>query len=256
MRKKKTVLLTAGAVALTVAGLFAGSVLAYMMDSEDNINTFSVGDIEIVASEPSWPTEDTDGNGVPDESELLTPYEEVDKDPRITNTGINDAVVFFRMYVPAEELTLIGDDGSRSDPTLSDLVWFKQDGDSADLHENHFDENWTLISQEVIEKGIDGTNDEGAAVCYVFGYNTRLARGDSTTNLFDKIQNKKYGSATIAGKEVETILIDGFGIQADNLWKEDGTYLSTDGTISKDDLTYIYNLFFNQNRGRLEGGHV
>lgn len=253
MAKKKRIA-AVGAGVLAAGALFAGMMFAYQTDLEAGINKVVTGDVHINAWEPNWPTEDTNNNGVPDEAELVIPYETLTKDPRIQNTGTNDAIVFFKVTAPVEELTLISDDGKRGDPALTDLFWFKQDGDADTLHENNFNDNWirlTALDGQIVD--CSDVNEEGKGLTYIFGYHTRLTTRDITTTLFDKIQNKKYGSKTIGPNEVETIKLEAYAIQADDVLRS-GIEVPTDGSLSEQDLTYLYQAFFNQNSGNLKTG--
>lgn len=257
--RKRFAMCVTGALAL---GCMAGGILAYQTDTDVSGNRFTIGNVRITAMEPKFPTRDTDRDTVPDECEDLTPFEEVTKDPRIQNTGKNDCIVFFRMTAPVEELTLVNDDGTRGQTALNDLFWFKMASDSASLHANHFNPNWIRLD------GVDGQivscagiNDEGRGKVYIFGYHVRLKPSQYTDNLFDKVQNKKYGSRTIRGEEIEQVRLESFAIQADDICssgmvgsKPVSIKLQTGGQLSKADLTYIYKAFVNQNEATVGRG--
>lgn len=247
-------------------GMLVGGILAYQTNNDMAGNVFSTGDVKIASWEPKFPTEDKDKgsgekgkDGVPDDCELVIPFETISKDPRIKNTGTNDVVVFFRMTAPVEDLTLIHDDGTRTEAEPCDLFWFKQEADSEDSHQNNFNPGWqelTAIDQQFVD--CEGINEEGRGKVYIFGYKTRLENNEVTSTLFDKVQNKKYGSRTISANEVEQIRLESFAIQADNLLRN-GQPINTAGEISEADLTYIYEQFVNQNTGTvgaLTGGGV
>ena len=234
-------------VVLLSLSLIVRGLYAYFTDIDDNINVFTIGDVHIKAWEPAFPTEDTDGNGVPDECELLIPHETIPKDPRIKNTGTNDAVVFFKVTAPVELINVISDDGSRLGEKEEDLFYFKQAEDSEDTHQNHFDENWielTSLDREIV--GCAECNEEGKGFTYIFGYHTRLDTGEETSTLFDKVQNKKYGTRTVSANEVEQIRIEAYAVQADDIHRS-GIEVNTSGTLTEEDLTYIYQVFINQN---------
>lgn len=250
-RSLKALTLVLGLVAVTgIIGATAG-IAAYQTDLEDSGNIFTIGEVQIEQSEPGFPTVDDpdDGRtpGVPDECELVIPYDEITKDPRITNVGINDAIVFFRITAPVETLTLIGDDGSRETDVESDLFWFKQASDSVDLHQNNFNPNFvelTTLDQKIVS--CEGVNNEGKGKTYIFGWHEILEPGDSTETLFDKVQNKKYGSRTIGADEIERIKIEAFAIQAEYI-QRNGADMDTTGELDEDELTHIYQIFINQN---------
>ncbi|MCC8163994.1 MAG: hypothetical protein LIO86_12720 [Lachnospiraceae bacterium] len=243
--------LTASIALILGTAMIVSGIYAYMTNAKTSVNKVTIGDVHIKAWEPGWPTKDEDENGVPDESELLVPYDEVAKDPRIQNTGTNDCIVFFKITSPVEELVVIEDDGTRHAAADADLFYFKQTEDSADVHANHWDENWielTELDREFVT--CEETNAEKKGYTYIFGYHVRLAADDITTNLFDKIQNKKYGSHTISANETETIKIEAYAIQADEILRN-GTAMDTSGELTREQLTSIYQVFFNQNADRL-----
>lgn len=246
----------AAAIACIAAALAGGMVLggavAYFTDRDTGTNRLRIGNVQIEAWEPGFPTEDDDQDGVPDENELVIPYETITTDPRIRNTGKNDAIVFFKVTSPVEMLTLIDDSGTRHDEALEELFWFKQKNDPDDLHQNNFNSDWirlTDLDGEIVD--CEGINDEGRGYVYIFGYHVRLEPGERTTTLFDKVQNKKYGSKTIAANEKELIRIEPYAIQADDIL-ESGITIDTTGEISATDLSYIYQTFFNQNVDTLQ----
>lgn len=248
---------------LTLALVFTiGGTLAYMASNEEAGNTFTIGSVHIKTTETEYPATDEDGdgvpetpktdenkNGIPDDNESLVPYEEEPKNPVIHNTGINDAIVFMKVTVPAEEIIEIDDNGNRKDKTESDIFWFKMNSDDKDTaHANNYDKaNWvelTDFSGNLVDNA--DCNKEGRGREYLFAYKTKVAPGDQTTALFEKIQNKKYGSTTIRPDEIESITIDSYAIQADSLYRN-GQLIDTSGTVSDDDLAYIYQVYFNQN---------
>lgn len=246
-KKRKWMIPILAVAGMLAVSLFAGGVIAYMTHRDGLVNTFTVGDVHIKAWEPRFPTGDKDGNGVPDECELVIPYQTILKDPRIKNTGKNDAVVFFKVTSPVELVNLIMDDGTRPGKQKADLFWFKQADDPDSLHRNHFNGNWVEL------KGIDNQfvkcascNEEGDGYTYIFGYHERVAPGGITETLFDKVQNKKYGSETIKADEAEQIRVEAYAVQADDVQK-DGIVVGTDGELPEETLTYIFQAFCSQN---------
>ena len=253
MRYKTQILTFLAVITLAIAIIFGYMWgYAYLSDRDDGINVVTIGNVKIHAYEPTFPTKDDDNDGVPDDCELVIPYEEINKDPKIKNTGKNDAVVFFKITAPAEMITAIDDNGKRQAEALTDLFWFKQKNDPDTFHQNNFNINWielkTLDHKNVKEATC---NLEGNGYTYIFGYHTRIREGEITANLFDKVQNKKYGSRTISANEVETIKVDAYAIQADDIQKA-GIDIDTTAEISEENLTYIYNTFINQNKNQLK----
>lgn len=106
--KKKTILMAAIAVML-VAVLVVGGTLAYFTDKTDPVkNTFTVGNVAIDLTEPSWNA---------DESHTLYPGASYAKDPTITvKEGSQDAYVFLEINMNkyASLINLIGVDAYKN----------------------------------------------------------------------------------------------------------------------------------------------
>ena len=106
MRKKRIgkqvmiiVLLVVAATA-TVRG-----ISAYFTDAQEKTNTLTVGNVKTGLEEPDW-------DKVPsDEKTDLTPNQTVKKDPRITNTGTNDAYAYLEVQNPVRNIITGGADG-------------------------------------------------------------------------------------------------------------------------------------------------
>lgn len=248
---KKSVL---AAIAGTAAAfLVIGGVYAYMSDAGKAGNVFTVGKISITAQEPKFPTKDSNGNGVPDACEKMIPYREIDKNPSITNTGKNPALVYMEVYVPVENIIELKDSGDAVTGD-DDLFWFKNASDSEDSHKNSYDStNWLELKdfekdKVAMPESIVGKDNNTTMKKYVFAYKTVLDPGKKTTDLFGKIQNKRYGSAEIGPDEVENIIIRSYAIQSD--------YAVTDGNLetpSSDNLKNAYSIIAKQN-GLTESG--
>lgn len=258
-RKRRLII---GCACTALVGIIViGGILAYQTKSETNENVFLIGEVQIEASEPNFPTKDDpeEGrtDGVPDECELMIPYATVPKDPRIKNTGKNDCIVFFRITAPVETLNIINDDGTRRKDVEEDLFWMKLADDSDESHKNNFNSNWIeLKSLDGKLVSCEGVNDEGKGKTYIFGYHQILTPGKYTETLFDKVQNKKYGSRTIRADEVEQIKVESFAIQSEYI-KREGIDVPTAGELTEENLTYIYKTFVNQNEATVgKGGYV
>lgn len=95
---KKQVL--AGALAASIAAVaIAGGTLAYFTAEDSAKNDFTIGNVKIEVTEPSW-----DGlvEGADNESINMYPGEAVAKDPYVTNLGENPAFVRVKITMPAD----------------------------------------------------------------------------------------------------------------------------------------------------------
>lgn len=105
-------------MASCLAGVMAiGGIMAYFTDADTATNVFTVGKVSLDLIEPNWDPEndDLDGDGLLD-AYTITPEFEVQKDPQITNDGVNDEYVFMTVTVPyynvvtATEVGLVEED--------------------------------------------------------------------------------------------------------------------------------------------------
>lgn len=56
-----------------VAALGVGGTMAYLTDSEQTTNTFTIGKVKIDVQEPGWDTTDKNNNNIPDKAEDVVP---------------------------------------------------------------------------------------------------------------------------------------------------------------------------------------
>lgn len=209
--------------------------MAYLSDTSSVTNTFTVGNVKVKLTEPDYP-----GNGS-DEVKNQTPGQETPKNPKITNTGINDAVVFLKVSVPVRKISPITDGKITGEKSAAEMFYFKLSGDPTAQLKNHFRESWTeLPSKE------EGTNLAGAARTYVFGYSKRIAKNETTDALFDRVKLAHFIEEEIGTDDALSIDISTYAIQADHIISS-GSELSTSGTISKDTLEKIYDAYVLQN---------
>ena len=97
MKKKIVTICLVVALLLTAAG----GTLAYFTASDDKENTFTVGNVSIVLTEPNW---DTVGAA---EAREVYPGEPLAKDPKVTNDGNNPCFV----RISVDGLDCLGDAG-------------------------------------------------------------------------------------------------------------------------------------------------
>lgn len=244
MNKKRRAAALIAACGL-IGAVGTGATLAYFTDEETHTNTFTIGKVEIDGLEQHWDTTDNDRDGVPDKSENMVPNQEVSKDPQIKNTGINDAIVFVKLTVPVKNVTLVSDDGTKSAKKSQEVFWFKDAADTVSSHVNNFDPNWIHLTREDT-----GTNLAGSSRSYVFGYNTKIAKDQVTTPLFDKIQVKNIIEGEIAENEAQNIIVDYYAIQPTEILENS---IDLTDKLDETNLAKIYDVYMNQNGIRTSG---
>ena len=224
--KKRVGIIAVACAAITTMTI--GGTMMYLTDNDSATNTVTVGEVKIDLTEPNW----TDTNNV-------VPNQELTKDPQVTNTGVNDAIVFMTLQVPVENITLTADDGTKGTKANNELFWFKDTADGASTHANNFDSNW--IHLDTKDTGADLS---GATRTYVFAYNTAVAKDQTTNPLFDKIQVKNFIENEIAAGKAEKIELKSYAIQASNVL-ESGVDIT--GTLNTSNLSKIYDIYLRQN---------
>lgn len=155
MKTKKRITAIA-LVAALIAILVAGATIAYFTDREKATNTFTVGNVDITLTEPSW-----------EEPEITTPGVAYDKDPTVTNVGVNDAWV--RVNVTLSDWTAFSSAAAKHNITDLTTVF---GGFSAS--------KWTLTGTPKVDAAKD-------TVTYSYYYNTVLGAGENTGALFTTV---------------------------------------------------------------------
>lgn len=102
MTKRKLMLV---ALSLCMVAILAmGGTLAYLTDTEDATNTFTVGNVDINLTEPNW-----EATGKT-EAEDAYPGEPLAKDPTVTNVGSNPCFVRVKVDGLDQFVDKYGDD--------------------------------------------------------------------------------------------------------------------------------------------------
>ena len=188
---------------MLVAALAITGALAFLTAKDSAENKFTVGNVDIELTEPSW---------VEADGENIVPGQVIAKDPTITNTGKNDAYVYMMVEIPkaySTDIVFKNDSGKSTVETKSHYPLFSFDTN----------EGWTLINSQV------GTEDDGYDY-YLYGYDASLAPTESTT-LFNEVV---FANVTenfvnsITGKPIINLAIKvtGYAIQSDFYNKEAG----------------------------------
>lgn len=206
--KNKKIWMGSAAAAVLAAVMTAGGIMAYFTDTEEKVNHFTVGSVEITLEEPKWDEKpDEDGDGVPDEAEDLLPVQTVTKDPQITNTGTNDAFVFAVVQVPCRNIVTANTDGTKNPQAMTDLFSYRP-GNA-----------WTSLGMYEVT-GEDGTV---TAHKYLYAYAplgencTVVKPGETTQPLFESVT---FVNA-VEGQGLENAAFDleisAYGIQTTDL---------------------------------------
>lgn len=236
MRKNGKKLAMAVAACALVGAMSLAGTMAYLSDSEGATNTFTVGKVQVDLTEPNYPGNDSES------TKNLVPNQEISKDPKVTNTGTNDAIVFATVEVPVKNVTVVAADGTKGEKGATELFWFKQGSDAKGSFANNFNStDWLQLTAKETHGEADGDT-----TTYVFAYKTAVSKDAQTETLFDKVQLKNIMENEVAAGAAQDIKVKTYAIQASEVLEGD-----TDLTDAMDaaSLGKIYDIYLGQAGG-------
>lgn len=205
-KRKVKIMMLAGALCLTSIG----GVSAYLTDFEKVTNQFTVGKVDIEVSEDNWD---------PEENKKIEPGKVVSKDPKIKNTGVNDAFVYLEVSIPMADVTAAADNGTRLEKRMQELFSFESK------------KSWTKLDSKKI----------GDDQVYVFTYNKILKPDETTETLFDTVKFLNIIEGQLDGQQLE-IPVRAYAIQA--------SYTGGDAENVIEQAQSAYEKYVNQNKGQ------
>lgn len=173
------------------------SVFAYYTSTDRQINTLTVGSVDIELTEPLYDAESSEMRSA------LEPDNDVTKDPQVINVGTNDAYVFIEVDIPRKDvITANRITGAKIDSRLQDLFTFS------------VSENWSLIASNITD----------SSSRYVYGYATnnsliKLEPNETTPVLFEdgKIHLINIVEGQGLEEKVLNIPIKAYAIQTEDI---------------------------------------
>lgn len=246
MQKLKLKLNIIVVACVLLAALTLGSTFAYLTDSKETDNIFTIGDVYLKIDEPNYPEQES--------SRIMVAYSKIRKDPMITNTGTNDEFVFMKVTVPLENVTVVSTDGQKdTEGQIKQEIFkfFSNSTESKNQGDNFsYNPKWIFIGKESTENTLS----------YIFAYNKVLLASNhtdtetmdrvKTETLFDEVQLKSFIEGEISANDaVEKIEIEAYGIQADKLFSISN--LNPDSP-TEEQLKEIYNIYVRQNGGTVQ----
>lgn len=195
-----------------VAGILClasiGGVSAYLTDFDKRDNQFTVGKVSIEVTEPGFK---------PEEQKKIEPGKEIKKDPKITNTGVNDAFVYLEVSIPTANVEAAAEDGTRLGEKNQELFSFQPSA------------SWTKLS----------SRKNGNSQIYVYAYNKILQAEQTTDTLFDSVKFLNLIEGQLDEQDL-TIPVRAYAIQASYTGGDSGTVV--------DQAKTAYEKYVNQNK--------
>ena len=207
---KKRNLKRAGLVAGILCLASVGGVSAYLTDFNKADNQFTVGRVAITVEEPGFD---------PEEQTKIEPGKEISKDPKIKNTGVNDAFVYLEVSIPMANVEAVTEAGTRLGVKNQELFSFQPS------------ESWTKLSSKT-----SGNNQ-----IYVYAYNKILTAEETTEALFSSVKFLNVIEKQIDEQQL-SIPVRAYAIQASYTGGESGSVI--------DKAKIAYEKYVNQNKGQ------
>lgn len=249
---KRTVVTAASCAMLGVAAV--GGTLAYLTDTEQADNIFTVGHVNLDLEEPNFP-----GNDDPEVKEQ-TPNQVTRKDPQIENTGNENMITYMQVSVPTRLLTEVTTDETtgfsvKGEKMVQPLFYLKdleapkyQHADSLHTTDNGVDYKWVPLEDYYVDaegNRVDQPVDGGNRIIFV-GYNQSVAPGAKTDSLFDTVQFKNFIEEEIPDGEIQNINIKAYGIQDKDLNLADGSDFQAHDGMTDAELSDVWKLYWGQ----------
>lgn len=241
MKKLTKKNLVNGALVLATVGVLgftgANTFMAYLTDNEATSNTFTIGKIQIDLEEENYP-----GNNDAGVTHIV-PNQVIPKDPKVENTGANDAICFITVTVPTKNIITAADDGTRNESAMTEL--FKTQSGDGEFGYGTSNSNWVLLSTEYDDGTSTMSNtmtDDTKMVVRTYGYIHKLAPNSSTSTVFD---NVKF--ANIIEEQLELNDSQNINVKASAIQATDIADIATNAdTLSAETLKKVYDVYLKQ----------
>ena len=132
----KIILLLTGVLCLASVG----GVSAYLTDYDKVSNQFTVGKVDVELTEDNWK---------PDDHKKIEPGKVISKDPRIKNTGINDAYAYLEVSIPTANVIAAADNGSRLEKRVQELFSFQSKASWTKLNSQKVGNNQVYVLDDL-----------------------------------------------------------------------------------------------------------
>lgn len=199
---------------MTLAGILClasvGGVSAYLTDYEKVSNEFTVGKVDIELKEPEWK---------PEENKKIEPSKVIHKDPRITNTGTNDAFVYMEVSIPMANVEAAAENGERLGKKVQELFYFEAK------------DSWMQLSVQ---------NTESRRT-YTYAYKKILKPQETSEALFDTVKFLNLIEGQLDGQTFE-IPVRAYAIQT--------SYTGGSSDNLSEQIKAAYEKYVNQNKNQ------
>lgn len=185
--KKNSKKIAIGALSIClVAAMAIGGTMAFLTDSEQVTNHFSLGDLDITIDEPSWDDGTPDDPDTPDDEstpgdgEDLVPGDTKDKDPTITAVE-GDSYMRVVMTIKDRDTGDVITDSDRLDLILKTIRYAENDA----IKEGTPYALAALADYSTVNSAFTKDDNKSSAGVYYYNYNDIFEKGDEVVLFTD-----------------------------------------------------------------------
>lgn len=155
------------------------------------------------------------------------------KNPKISNPDMGEVLAFMTVMIPVKEVTLIAEDGTMGEKSVTELFCFQDTDASVISDANSWNVDWVELREQEREASVQENFHT-----YVFAYKKKLGNGEEASPLFERVQLKKIAEQDKIVGEAQNILIKAFLIPIAGIEKRGDAELME--TMNKVNLNRIY----------------
>lgn len=155
------------------------------------------------------------------------------KNPQISNPNMGEVLAFMTVTVPVKEVTLIAQDGTMGDKSVTEFFCFQDTDDSVVSDENSWNIDWVELRKQERELSVQGDFHT-----YVFAYKKRLGNGEEAPPLFERVQLRNIAEQEEAVGQAQNILVKVFLVPIAGIEKCGDAELME--TMSEANISRIY----------------
>lgn len=186
--KKNSKKIAIGALSIClVAAMAIGGTMAFLTDSEQVTNHFSLGDLDITIDEPSWDDDGTpddpdtpEDESTPGDGEELVPGDTKDKDPTITAVE-GDSYMRVVMTIKDRDTGNVITDTDRLDLIFKTIYYAENDAIAEGTPYALAD----LDDYSTVNSAFTKDEDKSSAGVYYYNYNEIFEKGDAAVLFTD-----------------------------------------------------------------------
>lgn len=241
--KKNRRQLVLGALCIgLVSAVTIGGTLAFLTDSEQVTNHFSMGDLDITITEDGWDDDGNPDDGTPGDGEGLVPGDTKDKDPTI-HAVTGDSYMRVVLQVQNKDGTAITDK-ERLDLVMKTVYYSDPVVDASQSYSlaqlSKLYHNISTVSSSFKLNAEKSSTDDDPTGVYYYDYDGVFEEGAEATLFTNVVIPTDWNQTQIAKLGQYQIVVYAQAIQADNFESAADAFAALDAEIENGTLQVDY----------------